>query len=316
MLKKAAVVGIAGLLLGASPAAAESIGDGETVALTLIGGGGLMGSGCMAIALLTADDADDEEGYDRRGPYLALSGSYARGNFTDSSVHNLFDGEIKHNLRVLRGIPQESVPNTDPPTILDAGIYFTKFGDFDDTDAFGFTGRGGYRCHPRVSVELQADRFDPLGSGSIVETDATGDTETPLIVETSMGPRTDTLRNFKFDLESLVMTTNVKGHLMTGRYQPFVLAGLGFMRMESKARDVTPNADATTEICQPALTDPCHAPQVSDRRVEIAMRFGGGLDFYLTESVVITAEGSYLMPTGKLDGLDYYTFGLGLQYRF
>jgi opacity protein-like surface antigen len=311
MLKKAAVVGIAGLVLGASPAAAGSIGDGETAALTLIGGGGLMGIGCMAIALLTADDEDDEEGYDRRGLYIAASGSYARGNFTDSSVYNLFDGELRHNLRVLRRIPQESVPQTDPPTILDAGIYFTKFGDFDDTDAFGFTGRGGYRCHPRVSVELQADWFNDFGSGSIVEIG-----ETPLIVETSTGPLTDTLRNFKFDLESLVMTTNVKGHLMTGRYQPFVLGGLGFMRMETKARDVTPSADATTEVCQPPLTDPCRAPHASDRRVEIALRLGGGLDFYLTENVVITAEGSYLMPTGKLDGLDYYTFAVGLQYRF
>ncbi len=267
--------------------------------------------GCMAIALLTQDDEDAEEGYDRRGFYLALSASYARENFTDSSVHNLFDGEIVNNLRVLRGIPRESETPPFPATILDAGIYSTDFGDLDDHDAFGFTGRGGYRCHPRVSVELQADWFDDLGGGSIVETG-----ETPVIVTTSMGPLSDSLRNFKFDLESLVMTTNVKGHLMTGRYQPFVLAGLGFMRMESKARDVTPNADATTEVCQPALTDPCHAPQASDRRVEIAMRFGGGLDFYLTENVVFSAEGSYLMPTGKLDGLDYYTFSLGLQYRF
>lgn len=311
MLKKAAVVGIAGLVLGASPAAAGSIGDGETAALTLIGGGGLLGIGCMAIALLTGDDQDDEEGYDRRGLYLAASASYARGNFTDSSVHNLYDGEIIHNLRVLRGIPREDSPPTDPPTILDFGIYSTDFGDIDDDDAFGFTGRGGYRCHSRVSVELQAEHFDDFGSGSIVETGVA-----PLTVETDDGPLVDTLRNFEFDLESLVMTTNVKGHLMTGRYQPFVLAGLGFMRMETKGRDVTPNADATTEICQPALTDPCHAGHMSDRRVEIAMRFGGGLDFYLTENVVISAEGSYLMPTGKLDGLDYYSFGVGLQYRF
>lgn len=311
MLKKAAVVGIAGLVLGASPAAAGSIGDGETAALTLIGGGGVLGIGCMAIALLTADDEDDQEGYDRRGIYLAASASYARGNFTDSSILNLYDGEIKDNLRVLRGIPREADPPTDPPTIIDEGIYFVKFGDLDDDDAFGFTGRGGYRCHSRVSVELQADHFDDIGSGSIVETGAT-----PVIVNTKDGPLEDSLRNFKFDLESLVMTTNVKGHLMTGRYQPFVLAGLGFMRMETKGRDVTPNAEATTEICQPPLTDPCHAPQESDRRVEVALRFGGGLDFYLTENVVISAEGSYLMPTGKLDGLDYYTFAVGLQYRF
>jgi len=312
MLKKAAVVGLAGLVLGASPAAAESIGDGETVALTLIGGGGLLGIGCMAIALLTGDDEDDQEGYDRRGIYLAASASYARGNFTDSSIHNLYDGEITDNLRVMRGIPREKAPLTDPIIILDEGIYSTGFGDVDDDDAFGFTGRGGYRCHSRVSVELQAERFDNFGSGSIVETG-----EAPLIVQTTNGPLVDTLRNFEFDLESLVMTTNVKGHLMTGRYQPFVLAGLGFMRMETKGRDVTPNATATTELCEDgAASGPCHAPHLSDRRVEIAMRFGGGLDFYLTKNVVISAEGSYLMPTGKLDGLDYYTFGVGLQYRF
>ena len=308
MLKKAAVVGLAGLVLGASPAAAESIGDGETVVLTLIGGGGLMAIGCMAIALLSADDEDDEEAYDRRGFYLAASGSYARGNFTDSSILNLYDGEIIHNLRVLRGTPDLGDPDSNPPRPPgDPGVYFVKFGDVDDDDAFGFTGRGGYRCHSRVSVELQAEHFDDFGSGSIVETGSTPGAGFPQQPD-------DTLRNFEFDLESLVMTTNVKGHLMTGRYQPFVLAGLGFMRMETKARDVTPNAIADTDQCSDP--GPCHAPQVSDRRVEIAMRFGGGLDFYLTENVVISAEGSYLMPTGKLDGLDYYTFGLGLQYRF
>jgi opacity protein-like surface antigen len=96
----------------------------------------------------------------------------------------------------------------------------------------------------------------------------------------------------------------MKGHLLTGRYQPFVLLGLGFMRMESKTRDASGGAI------------PGSAPQASDRTIKLAMRFGGGLDFYITENVLANAEISYLMPTGKLEGLDYYTFGLGLQYRF
>ena len=50
--------------------------------------------------------------------------------------------------------------------------------------------------------------------------------------------------------------------------------------------------------------------------IELALRFGGGIDFYLTETILVSAEASYLMPTGKLDGLDYYSIGLGLQYRF
>jgi opacity protein-like surface antigen len=48
----------------------------------------------------------------------------------------------------------------------------------------------------------------------------------------------------------------------------------------------------------------------------LALRFGAGLDFYVNRNVVVSAEASYLMPTGKLDGMDYYSFGLGLQYRF
>jgi opacity protein-like surface antigen len=311
MLKKAAVVGIAGLMLGASPAAAASIGDAETVALTMIGGGGLLSIGCLATTLLTEKV---EEGYDRRGVYLALSGGYARENFTDSSVFNLFDGEIRDNLQTFRETPDLGDPDASPPEPPgDPGIYSLAYGGGLDDDTFGITGRGGYRCHPFFSTELQFEWLDDFDGGSIQETGTTPGADWP-------DQPDDTLRNYEFKLETLVFTTNVKGHLMTGRYQPFVLAGLGFMRMETKARDITPNDEATTAQCpRPsggAPPEPCHAPQVSDRRVEVAMRFGAGLDFYMTENVLISAEGSYLMPTGKLNGLDYYVFSLGLQYRF
>ncbi len=114
----------------------------------------------------------------------------------------------------------------------------------------------------------------------------------------------DTARKFTLELESLVLTTNVKGHLLTGRYQPFVLLGVGFMRMENKAYDIS-----DVFVWE-------RAPQLRERTVNVAFRYGAGLDFYLTRNVVVSAEGSYLMPTGKLDGLDYYQFGVGLQYRF
>jgi opacity protein-like surface antigen len=299
MLKKAAAVGLAGLMLGVSPAAADSLGNGSTVALTMVGGGGLMSLGCTAIALLTQDDDDDEEGYDRRGLYVALSGSYARENFSDSTVVNLFDGELQYNLRMLRGTPVLQDLDAKPPIPEDGdpGVYTFSLSDID-SDTFGVTGRGGYRCHPYISAELQFEALSDFEGG---------------IAETTVNPwpsaANDVPRNFDIALESLVFTTNVKGHLLTGRYQPFVLAGLGFMRMETKAYDITSKAmlDAAGQT---------RAAQAREIRVEVAMRFGGGLDFYLTENVVVSAEGSYLMPTGKLDDLDYYTFGLGLQYRF
>ncbi len=301
MLKNAAVVGIAGLMLGASPAAANSIGDGGRVALTMIGGGGATAIGCMAIALLTEEV---EEGYDRRGLYLALGPSYARENFSDNAITNLVDGDLQVNLMALRGTPIKGNPTTMPPG--DRGIYTFGLSDIDD-DTFGVMGRGGYRCHPHVSAEMQFEWLDDFNG---------------LLAETSLDNTNDTLRNFSLSLETFVFTANMKGHLLTGRFQPFVLGGIGFMRMESKSRDITPNATARTDVC-PADTDdppdpnpPCWAAQASERQVNVALRIGGGIDFYLTENIVMSAEGSYLMPTGRLDNMDYYSIGVGLQYRF
>jgi hypothetical protein len=74
--------------------------------------------------------------------------------------------------------------------------------------------------------------------------------------------------------------------------------------MEGKTKDVTGGTIAK------------FAPRGRTRRVSLAWRFGGGIDFYLSEHVVASAEVSYVMPWGKLDNLDYYSIGVGLQYRF
>jgi hypothetical protein len=47
-----------------------------------------------------------------------------------------------------------------------------------------------------------------------------------------------------------------------------------------------------------------------------AMRFGGGIDFYVTENIVLTTDASWVMPTGKLDDLTHATVGGAVQYRF
>jgi opacity protein-like surface antigen len=186
-------------------------------------------------------------------------------------------------------------PNENPPVPAgDPGAYTFNLDDVDD-DVFGFSGRVGYRCHPYISTELQFDWLDDF-DGALSE-NPNGITNVGVAIP-------DTARKFDLELESLVFTTNMKGHLLTGRYQPFVLVGLGFMRMESKTRGASGG------------TIPGPTPQGSDRTVNLAMRFGAGLDFYITEKVLANAEFSYLLPTGRLSDLDYYTFGLGLQYRF
>ena len=248
----------------------------------------MMAIGCTAIALLTQDEDDDEEGYGRRGFYVGLSPSYARQDFSDAAVVRLIDGDLQDSLRHFRATATPVVPATNPPTFVDPGFATFSLDDID-SDTFGVSGRVGYRCHSRVSAELQFEWLDKF-QGSLSENNAP--------------PVDDSARGFDLLLEPLVFTVNAKGHLLTGRTQPFVLAGFGFMRMESKSRDVTGG------------TVVGFAPDARERDVNVAGRFGGGIDFYLTENAVVTAEASYLMPAGKLDEFDYYSIGIGLQYRF
>jgi hypothetical protein len=47
-----------------------------------------------------------------------------------------------------------------------------------------------------------------------------------------------------------------------------------------------------------------------------AGRFGGGIDFFLTENVFFTVDGAYLMPWNDASEYDQYLVGGALQYRF
>lgn len=97
------------------------------------------------------------------------------------------------------------------------------------------------------------------------------------------------------ELETLNVTSNLKTFLLTGRAQPYALVGIGGMVATLK--------DSV-------------GLGVRDTYSGFAFRFGGGLDFYITESVVAFAGVDYLLPTGDVDDLDYVSFGGGVQYRF
>jgi len=45
-------------------------------------------------------------------------------------------------------------------------------------------------------------------------------------------------------------------------------------------------------------------------------RFGGGIDFYVTEHVALQVSSSYVLTTGDVDGLDYVSLVAGIQYKF
>jgi hypothetical protein len=46
------------------------------------------------------------------------------------------------------------------------------------------------------------------------------------------------------------------------------------------------------------------------------LRFGGGIDLYATENVVVRGEANYVLPTGSLHDLKYLSIGMGVHWRF
>jgi opacity protein-like surface antigen len=97
-----------------------------------------------------------------------------------------------------------------------------------------------------------------------------------------------------FRVETWTLTGNAKLHFLTGQIQPFVLAGLGVMRADLRGGGVG------------SITDD----------EDFVARFGGGVDLYASEHIVIAVEASYVRPTDGVDDLDYVSLGWGLQYRF
>jgi hypothetical protein len=55
---------------------------------------------------------------------------------------------------------------------------------------------------------------------------------------------------------------------------------------------------------------------VSADAVGPAMRAGAGIDLYLSENIVVSAETTYVLPFANVSDLDYLSVGVGVQYRF
>lgn len=94
--------------------------------------------------------------------------------------------------------------------------------------------------------------------------------------------------------QTVTWTTNLKAFLLTGRFQPFAYVGIGLGWQQIELSIVDRSADF----------------------LGFAARFGGGVDFYITEHLALQANASYVLPTGELDGFGYTSMVVGAQFRF
>lgn len=144
--------------------------------------------------------------------------------------------------------------------------------DFEDLtgDSLGFDVRGGYRFHRHLAVEGQLTYTHNIG-GDFGIADV--------------------------DFETVTGTVNLKGYLLPGRVQPYLLAGIGGTY-----------AHAEAEVFGSTVAD--------DSEGAFTFRGGGGLDVYLTPRVHLYTEATYLLLTGEFDGDGMIPLVFGVQYRF
>ena len=105
----------------------------------------------------------------------------------------------------------------------------------------------------------------------------------------------DVLGQSALEIDGWSLTANAKGYALTGRIQPYGLLGLGTLYL---------NVEDQLGL------------GLSDDQAAFALRFGGGIDAYVTRSIVLNVEASYLLPTGDLDDFPLVPLSGSIQYRF
>jgi opacity protein-like surface antigen len=156
---------------------------------------------------------------------------------------------------------------------------FDNIGRLDPDMAYGFNAWGGYRFLSYLAAELQIEYVN--GFDDQAEIWIRDIFPSPLLLD-----RSDA------EGEAVTFTGNLKAYLPLGRFQPFVLAGVGLGYVEF---DLGRRKSSDTDF---------------------AARFGGGIDFYVTEALALQISSSYVLQTGDLNGFDYVSLIAGLQYRF
>ena len=155
----------------------------------------------------------------------------------------------------------------------------------------GVNARVGYRLDRFFAVELQAEYV------------ANFDAE--LVIQDS---RERTVTKLSTDYDLLAATANVKVILPTGRVQVFGLGGVGLLYSDSSA--------VPFRYVDPPTGVELNEEFGEDSGVELAVRTGGGIDFYATSEVILSLEMTYVIPFGRFEHLDYLSLGLGLRYHF
>jgi opacity protein-like surface antigen len=145
---------------------------------------------------------------------------------------------------------------------------FSGTGVFDFDEALGGSARLGSRVHPLFAIEAQ---YEYTG---VFEAEAGG---------------------AELELDQHVVTANGKLFLFPGRFEPFLMMGLGYGRADLEASGTL---------------------QGSSDGDGFVMRIGAGAQLGLHEALSLAVEGGFVLPSGDLNDVSYFTVSAGLNLHF
>ena len=137
---------------------------------------------------------------------------------------------------------------------------FRVAGDQDDAAAIVF--RAGYRGYSWLAIELIGEVLTSFDDSSFRNNDVWG----------------------------FAVTANAKVFAPLGRFEPWLMAGLGIVDIDEDDRN--------------------------GRREDFALRSAAGFDLYLTPRWALYGEAMYMLPWGEVSRFEHATFGGGILFRF
>jgi opacity protein-like surface antigen len=93
------------------------------------------------------------------------------------------------------------------------------------------------------------------------------------------------------EAEVYLVTANLKTYPLFGRFQPFLLVGVGAAHVNIKGL-------------------------LESRETDFIARFGAGIEFYLFRHLALSADAGYVLPTGDLKNFDIITGRAGILFRY
>ena len=97
------------------------------------------------------------------------------------------------------------------------------------------------------------------------------------------------------DIQVVTAVASLKAYMRTEELQPYVRFGMGVMYADVNENGGLKRDSETTTL---------------------AAAFGGGLEYYVMDNILVYTEVGVVLPTKYVRDLDQVTFGGGVQYRF